>query len=119
MSKLKRLAALESAKVTGDKPKPKADPMAPLMQALQAMHAANKNSQDDMTKAIDQLSKVVVTASENTFDPQPIIAAVQELKDMIKFKVMNPPDYSIDFDRDKFGLMKTGIELNAKKPRLN
>lgn len=94
---------------------------AQVVKELQAITMAQQESQESITKAINQLSKVIVMATDEGFDVTAVVAAIDGLKDKLseKEKMKILVDYQIDFDRDKHGLMKTGIRLSAKPQRLN
>ena len=119
MPNLKRLSKLPGTKST--RPKPTQSELGVLVKELQANALAQKESQDDIATAIKQLSQVVMAATGKGFDVTEIIEAIASLKDKVAAKnaASMPLDYRIDFERDKFGLMKTGIQLKAVPKRLN
>ena len=117
--KLKRLAKLPGTKKS--KPKPTQTELGVLVKELQALTLAQKSSQADITSAIKQLSQTVLAASKEGFDMSQIVGAIEGLKEKIAEKnaMSTPLDYEINFVRDKFGLMETGIKLTAVSRRLN
>jgi len=118
MSNLNRLKKLPGSKTSGKK-KTEPDSVSPLLEGLKAIKLAQQDSNTDVVEAIKQLSKIVIQASENKFNPDPVINAINELRDLIRLKMLNPLDYKIDFERDGAGRLKTGIELNAVSRKLN
>lgn len=120
MSNLKRLAKLPGSKSTSKKPKTQSE-LGVLVKELQANALANKESQADIAASIKQLSQVVMAATKEGFDVTSIIEAIVSLKEKVAAKnaASMPFDYKINFTRDKFGLMETGIELKAVTPTLN
>ena len=119
MSNLKRLAKLPGSKAS--KKVPKQSELGVLVKELQANALANKASQADIAASIKQLSLVVMAATKEGFDVTAIIEAITSLKTKVAEKnaASMPFDYQINFERDKFGLMKTGIQLKAVTPTLN
>lgn len=118
--KIKRLRNLPGSK-TGKKKDPELTSFAKLVTDLQNIALSQQKSQSDTTAAIQNLSKIVMAATKDGFDVERIIIAINELKEKMVAKeaIRMPLDYTIDFERDKFGLMKTGIELNSVTKRLN
>jgi hypothetical protein len=90
-----------------------------LVAQLKAIAEEQKNSKDSITKAINQLSKVILMAAEEGFDMAAVIEAINGLKGQMSESTRMPTDYQIDFERDKHGLFKTGIKLSAVPKRLN
>jgi hypothetical protein len=85
MSKLDRLKNLPGAKVSGkEKPALKAADLGQLVKELQAISMAQQNSEESITKAINQLSKVVLMASEDGFNMTEIVNAINGLKEITK-----------------------------------
>lgn len=119
MSNLNRLKKLPGTK--SSKPKPTQSELGVLVKELQANALAQKESQADIASSIKQLSLVVMAATKEGFDVTSIIEAINSLKTKVSEKnaASMPLDYKINFERDKFGLMKTGIELKAVTPTLN
>jgi len=109
MSKLDRLKNLSSAKVTGEAKKPQPAESSQLVDQLKAIAAEQKSSRESITKAIDQLSKVILLTAEEGFDMDAIVKAINGLKGQMSESSRMPTDYQIDFERDKHGLFKTGI----------
>lgn len=121
MSKLERLKTLPGAKASvKEKPAPTATDLGQLVKELQSITMAQQSSEESITKAINQLSKVVLMASEDGFNMTEIVNAINGLKDMMAEKHRAPFDYEIDFERDqRTGLMKPGIRLSAVPKRLD
>ena len=121
MSKLDRLKNLPGAKVSGkEKPALKAADLGQLVKELQAISMAQQNSEESITKAINQLSKVVLMASEDGFNMTEIVNAINGLKEMMVEKHRAPSDYEISFERDeRTNLFKTPIILSAKPKRMH
>lgn len=118
--KLSRLKSLSSAKVTSTaKPVQTAESMAAVVEQLKAISTAQQNSQSAITKSIDQLSKVILLASEEGINIDSIVEAINGLKERLEEKNRIPHDYQIDFERDKHGLFKSGIRLSAVSKKLN
>ena len=119
MSKLGRLKKLPGTVTTTKKPV--VSDFEKLVKELQALTMAQQNSQAETVEAIKQLSKIVLSASKDGFDVGKVIDAISGLKEKIAEKDMSIRhiDYKIDFERDKFGLLKTGIHLKAVTPTLN
>jgi len=119
MSKLDRLQKLPGSKVSSKKPTQ--SELGVLVKELQANALAQKESQAEIAAAIKQLSDIVLLATKEGFDVSEIVNAIKGLKDKVeaKNKSSAPLDYEINFERDKYGLMKTGIKLNAVSRRLN
>lgn len=117
--KIKRLRKLPGSKTITKQPTQ--SELGVLVKELQANALAQKESQADIAAAIKQLSAVVMAATKEGFDVSPIIEAIAGLKEKVAQKnaASTPLDYKINFVRDKFGLMKTGIELKAVTPTLN
>lgn len=119
MPDLNRLKKFDSAKTkSAEKKQPSVD-FGQLVKELQAIAISQQTSQKAITKSIDQLSKVVLLASEEGFDSADIVNAINGLKDRMAEKHRIPADYRIDFERDKHGLFKTGIKLSAVPKKLN
>jgi hypothetical protein len=82
MSKLDRLKNLPGAKVSGkEKPASTVTDLGQLVKELQAITVAQQSSEESITKAINQLSKVVLMASEDGFNMTEIVNAINGLKD--------------------------------------
>jgi hypothetical protein len=83
MSKLDRLKNLPGAKVSGkEKPASTVTDLGQLVKELQAITVAQQSSEESITKAINQLSKVVLMASEDGFNMTEIVNAINGLKDV-------------------------------------
>ena len=119
MSKLDRLAKLPGSNTKNKKPTQ--SELSILVKELQANTLAQQESQADIAAAIKQLSQTVLSATKEGFDVSKIVDAIGGLKDKVDAKsaASKPFDYEINFERDKYGLMKTGIKLNAVMRRLN
>jgi len=113
MSNLKRLKKLPGTNVTSKKPTQ--TELGVLVKELQANALASKESQADIAAAITKLSLTVMAATKEGFDVSAIIDAIASLKQQVAAKnaASTPLDYEINFERDKFGLMKSGIKLNS------
>lgn len=118
-SKLERAKKLGSAKVTETASTVNVKGFAELVAKLEAMKVANLKSQEAITKQLNQLSQVILMSSEEGLDITPLVEAIKSLEAKIDSKTTVAPNYVIEFDRDRNGLMKSGIELNVKQRRLN
>ncbi len=121
---LKRYKNLPGAKST-----PKDTPAQPvklagfeeLVKQLQEMTAASKQSQESLTKSLEQLSAIVASTAEQGVDMAGVIDAINGLKDKLAEKetIKMPMDYEIHFERDRNLLMKSGIRLTSVPKKLN
>jgi predicted HAD superfamily Cof-like phosphohydrolase len=121
--KLKRFQNLPSAKVTEkDSAKPvKVAGFGELVEQLEAMTAASVQSQESISKSLAELTQIVAAAAKDGVDIGAVVDAINGLKDKLaeKDKIKMPTDYVINFDRDKHGLMKSGIRLTSTQRKLN
>lgn len=122
--KLKRFKNLPSAKSTEkDSAKPvKVAGFHELVKQLQEMTAASLQSQESIVKSLETLTAQVSQASKDGVKLDGIVDAINALRDQLveKDQMRTPADYVINFERDKHGLMKSGITLKATpKPLLN
>lgn len=118
MSKLDRLKNLPSAKTTGSPKKPVSMDFAQVVAELKAISTAQETSQKAITKSIQELSKVILIASEEGVNVESIVEAISSLQDNMAM-TSNPVAYQVDFERDTRGLMKSGIRLVPAKHKLN
>lgn len=117
--KIKRAQALSSAKSSVKTNKVQVEGFADLVDKLQKISVATQKSHEDVMSAIQQLSQVIVMAGEDAPDMAPVVSAIKSLEARMMEKKVIPMDYVLNFERDKFGLMKSGIELTARQKRLN
>jgi len=119
MPNVKRLQKLPGSKTVSKKPTQ--SELSILVKELQAITMAQQESQADIAASIKQLSHVVLSAAKDGFDVSKIVDAIAGLKDKITEKgaMGTAFDYEINFERDKFHLIKTGIKLSAVSRRLN
>lgn len=118
-SKIERAKQLASSKTTVESKNVKVQGLEEFIKDLHAMAVASQKSQDAMTKSINQLSQVIVMTAEEGPDMESLLEAVKGLKEGMEAKSAVAPDYVIKFDRDRNGLMKSGIQLNTVKRTLN
>lgn len=119
MSKINRLKNLPGTKSSNKRPTQ--SELGVLVKELQAIAMSQKESQADIASSIKELSLVVMSAAKNGFDVSKIVEAIVSLKERMAEKnaMGTPLDYEINFERDKFGLMETGIRLTAVTKTLN
>lgn len=118
-SKIERAQRLSSAKTSVDSKSVKVEGFATLVEDIRTLAAANQQSNEKMSKQLNQLSQVILTTGEKGADMSYVIEAIDKLREEIANKVQSSPDYVITFDRDRNGLMKSGIELKSAKRTLN
>jgi hypothetical protein len=117
--KIERAKRLSSAKTTEVSKNVKVEGFEKLLKELQAITVANHKSQEAITKSLNQLSQVIVMSGQEGIDMKVLVDAIDSLKGSMGAKANPPMDYVVNFDRDKYGLMKSGIQLNSKPKRLN
>lgn len=115
--KLNRLAKLPGSKTTKKAEELKIDGFNELLGKLQQMTELQVQSNENLSKALRELTAVVMKKQAEGMKVDGIIAAIEKLAES-QVRPM-PPDYQIDFERDRNHLMKSGIRLTAIKPRLN
>lgn len=120
-SKLERLKKLPGSKTSQQSQSTKLEGLQDLIAQLKVISEGQARSHQEVKKSIDQLSLAVLNIADNKVDVTPIVDAIQKLSDKIdaKEQAKNLLDYRIDFERDKFNLMKSGIMLTAVPKRLN
>lgn len=114
MSKLNRLKKLDGSKTTEVTPKDTS--MAQVVEQLKAIAMAQQESQEAVTKSIEQLSKVILLAADEGVDVSAVVKAIEGLQEQMARK-SQPLDYEINFERDKNLLMKSGVRLTAHPSR--
>ena len=120
MSKLDRVKKLDSSKTTVQETNVKIAGFADLVKELQAATLANQQSHAELIKSMKQLSQVLVMSQDNEMiDLTGVEKALANLQTKMGEKKENHIDVLIDFDRDKYGLMKSGIRMHSNKPKLN
>ena len=119
--RLKRIQSLPSSKTTVASKNIKVEGFAELVKQLQNITVANQKSHEDLVNSINQLSKVIVIASDDGVDTESIVDAISGLKDQMAAKKKGATilDYVVNFDRDSNGLMKSGIRMSAEHRKLN
>jgi len=121
MSKIKRAQGLASAKTTTQSKTVKIDGFKQLVDELKSITLAQEKSNASLSKSLNQLSQVILTASDSGVDLDSVVKAIDSLKEKLTEKNMPhlPSDYEIHFERDKFNLMKSGIKLTSVQRKLN
>lgn len=122
MSKLDRIKKLESAKTTTNEKRVKVDGFHELVKELKSITMTQQKSHESLSKSLNQLSQVILSAGENGLDTDNIVDAINGLKDKLAEKQTPriPMDYEITFERDNnTKLMKSGIRLTSVPRKLN
>lgn len=106
--KLNRLKNLPMAEVEKDLKHVKLEGLEQLVQEMKQMTAATAASNKALISALQDISKGL-TAGKSTGDTESILAAIQELVIKVQPDMTEPTSYKVNFDRDRNGLMKSGI----------
>ena len=106
--KLDRLQKLPGAKAKKDLKYVKVEGLQEIMAEMKKMTALAASSNKELIKALQDISKTL-TDGKSPADTQEIIAAIQTLMVKVQPTDTGPISYQVDFDRDRNGLMKSGI----------
>ncbi|MCP4487741.1 MAG: hypothetical protein GY820_10555 [Gammaproteobacteria bacterium] len=115
-SKLKRLKSIAGSETTVDEQLVRVKELEGITDLLKEKGKEDTAVQKKLLMAIDNLGKVILASDP---DLSTIVEAITSLKLQVAQDIKPPMDYTINFERDKHGLMKSGISLKAIPKRLN